>query len=134
MPEKSAGPKGASPSDTEAGQGEMRRRLETLERRLTEARGQAEAAEGKGPGEGRSAWQDGAAGKALRIGSELIAGVAVGGFIGWWLDGFFGTAPWLLIIFFGLGILAGLLNVVRSAQRLAKDGADETDTKPGQRP
>jgi F0F1-type ATP synthase assembly protein I len=32
--------------------------------------------------------QGAALGQALRLGIELVAGVAVGGFIGWWLDRF----------------------------------------------
>jgi F0F1-type ATP synthase assembly protein I len=37
-------------------------------------------------------------GQALRLGMELVAGVAVGGFIGWALDRFLGTAPILMVV------------------------------------
>jgi ATP synthase protein I len=55
--------------------------------------------------------------KAFRFVAELIAGVGVGGFIGWALDRQFGTAPWLLVVFVTLGFAAGLTNVIRAAQK-----------------
>jgi ATP synthase protein I len=62
-------------------------------------------------------------GVAFRIATELVAGVFVGGFIGYFLDQWLGTAPILLIVFLLLGIAAGLLNSVRAAQRMQKDAA-----------
>ena len=47
-----------------------------------------------------------------------MAGVAVGGFIGWALDRFLGTAPLLMVVFLGLGAAAGIMNVVRTAKRM----------------
>lgn len=59
-----------------------------------------------------------ALGQAFRIAVELVAGVAVGGGIGWVLDRFFGSGPWLLLVFLVLGFTAGMLNVARTALRL----------------
>ncbi len=56
-------------------------------------------------------------GQAFRYAAELIIGVAVGGFLGWALDRQFGTAPWLMILLVVLGFAAGLLNVIRAAQK-----------------
>ena len=39
-------------------------------------------------------------GNAFKLGTELVASVAVGTIIGFILDGWFGTKPWLIIIFF----------------------------------
>jgi ATP synthase protein I len=61
--------------------------------------------------------------KAFRFVAELIAGVGVGGFIGWMLDGWLGTRPWLLVLFVTLGFAAGLMNVIRAAQRAQADAA-----------
>ncbi|MCW5771016.1 MAG: AtpZ/AtpI family protein [Rhodospirillaceae bacterium] len=55
---------------------------------------------------------------AFRIGTELVAGIAVGVGIGWQLDGWLGTRPWLMIAFFVLGAAAGMMNVYRSAAGL----------------
>lgn len=54
---------------------------------------------------------------AFRFVAELIVGVGVGGFIGWVLDRQLGTAPWLLVLFVALGFAAGLMNVIRAAQK-----------------
>jgi ATP synthase protein I len=59
-------------------------------------------------------------GQAFKMATELVAGVVVGGGIGWVLDSALGTRPWLLIVFFFLGFAAGLLNLVRAAQRLQR--------------
>ncbi len=55
--------------------------------------------------------------KAFRFVAELVVGVGVGGFIGWVLDRWLGTAPWLLVLFVALGFAAGLMNVIRAAQK-----------------
>ena len=39
-------------------------------------------------------------GNAFKLGTELVAAVAVGTIIGFILDNWFGTKPWLIIIFF----------------------------------
>ena len=60
-------------------------------------------------------------GSAFRLGTELIAAVAVGTIIGFILDNWFDTKPWLIIIFFFLGAIAGMLNVIRAANRMQKE-------------
>ena len=59
-----------------------------------------------------------ALGTAFKILTELVVGVVVGGGIGWALDRWLATAPWLLILFLLLGFAAGISNVFRSARRL----------------
>ena len=59
-----------------------------------------------------------AMGQAVRLGTELVAGVAVGGFIGWALDQGFGTAPILMVVFLLLGGAAGIIGVMRTAKRM----------------
>ena len=60
-------------------------------------------------------------GSAFRLGTELVAAVAVGTIIGFILDNWFDTKPWLIIIFFFLGAVAGLINVIRTANRMQKE-------------
>jgi len=60
-------------------------------------------------------------GNAFKLGTELVAAVAVGTIIGFILDSWFDTKPWLIIIFFFLGAIAGMLNVIRTANRMQKE-------------
>ena len=60
-------------------------------------------------------------GFAFKLGSELVAAVVVGTIIGFILDTTFDTKPWLIIIFFFLGAAAGMLNVIRTANRMQKE-------------
>ena len=60
-------------------------------------------------------------GVAFKLGTELVAAVAVGTIIGFILDNWFDTKPWLIIIFFFLGAAAGMLNVIRTANRMQKE-------------
>jgi len=60
-------------------------------------------------------------GNAFKLGTELVAAVVVGTIIGFILDTWFDTKPWLIIIFFFLGAAAGLLNVIRTANRMQKE-------------
>ena len=59
-------------------------------------------------------------GNAFKLGTELVAAVAVGTIIGFILDNWFGTKPWLIIIFFFLGAIAGMLNVIKTAKNMQK--------------
>jgi len=60
-------------------------------------------------------------GNAFKLGTELVAAVAVGTIIGFILDSWFDTKPWLMIIFFFLGAAAGILNVIRAANKMQKE-------------
>jgi len=82
---------------------------EDFDKRLRRARDSS--AEPK-RGSGAALPEDGK-GKAMRIGTELVSAVAVGGGIGFLLDSWLGTKPWLLIGFLLLGNAAGLWNVYR---------------------
>lgn len=68
-----------------------------------------------------------AMGVAIRLSTDLVAAVAVGVFLGWLLDRWLGTSPWLLLLFFFLGVAAGILNVVRTANQMNAAAAAEAD-------
>ena len=57
-------------------------------------------------------------GIAFKISTEMVAAVVVGTIIGFILDNWFGTKPWLILIFFFVGVVAGMLNVFRSAKSI----------------
>ena len=59
-------------------------------------------------------------GNAFKLGTEMVAAVVVGTIIGFILDNWFGTKPWLIIIFFFLGAIAGMLNVIKTAKNMQK--------------
>ena len=102
--------------------GTIRQRLDSLGEQLAEAQARHAPAPGPEP-QGHGA----ALGQALRLGVELVAGVAVGGFIGWALDRFLGTAPLLMVVFLGLGAAAGIMNVVRTAKRMQAEAPSTKD-------
>lgn len=107
------GPRGnLSPEERAA----LERRSSELGRKLEEARHHPEGTSRSQSGGGS---KNGAAmGRGLRLSSELIAGIVVGGLIGWYLDKWLGNEkPWLFILFFLLGAAAGMLNLIRTAMR-----------------
>ena len=57
-------------------------------------------------------------GVAFKLSTEMVAAVVVGTIIGFILDNWFGTKPWVILIFFFVGVIAGILNVVRSAKNM----------------
>ena len=59
-------------------------------------------------------------GIAFKMSTELVAAVLVGSIIGFIFDSWFGTKPWLILTFFFVGVVAGVLNVVRSAKNMQK--------------
>jgi|TARA_B100000214_G_scaffold307022_1_gene238140 ATP synthase protein I len=60
-------------------------------------------------------------GIAMRLGTEFVAAVFVASFIGFYLDKWLETTPFLMIIFFFIGAGTGILNVVRSSKMINKD-------------
>jgi ATP synthase protein I len=57
-------------------------------------------------------------GQAVRIGTELLAALIVGGGLGWVVDTYLlGSTPWGVVIGLGFGAAAGVRNAYRSAQR-----------------
>lgn len=61
------------------------------------------------------------------MGLHLVSGTFVGFAIGWFLDKWLGTSPWLTMSFLVLGIIAGFMNVYRDAQQLIKEEQRERE-------
>ena len=53
-------------------------------------------------------------GQLSTIGLAFVFALVMGFAGGYWLDGLLGTKPWLSLLGFGLGLAAGILNVVRT--------------------
>jgi ATP synthase protein I len=104
-----------TPNDRKTGEISSSER-EALKQRASELGAKVEGA--KKRHEVPSAAGRGAAmGRGMKIAAELVAGVLVGGVLGWYLDKWLGTKPWLFLLFFLLGTAAGMMNVIRQAQR-----------------
>jgi ATP synthase protein I len=66
-------------------------------------------------------------GKALRAATDLVAALAVGVVLGYWIDRWLGTKPFGIILFLFLGFAAGFLNLYRAQTRQdAKNDKDKS--------
>ncbi|MFM9850284.1 MAG: AtpZ/AtpI family protein [Hyphomicrobiaceae bacterium] len=54
----------------------------------------------------------------FRMSSELVGAIVVGGLIGYALDQWLGTKPWLFLVFFVFGFAAGILNLLRAYRQM----------------
>ncbi len=104
--------------------------LEDLEQRLEEVRKRREKPQETEDNNGSLL------GMAWRMSTELVVAVLVGTGLGYGLDKFLGTQPWILLLGIGFGFAAGIMNVVRAAEKmdaanahvpLGEDLADEDD-------
>ena len=72
-------------------------------------------------------------GLAYMMGLHLVSGVIVGMAMGYYLDKYFGTKPWLTLVFLIFGIIAGYRNMFRELKRIQKKEAEldarDTDEK-----
>lgn len=59
----------------------------------------------------------------MRMASELVVAIVVGGAIGWGLDRVLGSRPWLFLAFFLLGFVAGVVNLMRAYERMQTEFA-----------
>jgi len=90
-------------------------RLGSLDKRLSEVRGNRKIGTDQPGGSEDGAARASAMARGFRLSSELIAGVVVGAGIGWGIDRLLSTSPFGFIVFFLLGFVAGVVNVVKSA-------------------
>lgn len=57
-------------------------------------------------------------GQAMRVGTDLIAALIVGGCVGWVVDTYLlSSTPWGLVLGLILGLVTGIRNAYRTAQR-----------------
>lgn len=73
------------------------------------------AADERGDGRARDGALGGALGLGMRVMGEFVAAVGVSALIGWQLDQWFSTTPWLLLAFLALGTVAGFWSVYKTA-------------------
>jgi len=68
----------------------------------------------------------------LRMSSELVAAVIVGGLIGYGIDRWLETTPWMFLVFFMLGCAAGMINITRAFTKMQAEIAEKTGGNIGQ--
>jgi ATP synthase protein I len=91
-------------------------RLGSLDRRLSKIRGSRDVGTDQpGSEDGSDTARASAMARGFRLSSELVASVVAGALIGWGIDRLLPTSPFGFIVFFLLGFVAGVFNVVRSA-------------------
>lgn len=88
-----------------------------LEARIARAQSERRVAEqaAQAPAKDMSGWNRG-----MRLGSEFIAAILVGAGMGYLLDLWLHTSPWLLLVMLMVGFAAGVLNVIRAASEMNK--------------
>ncbi len=100
-------------------------RLDSLNQRLSDVR-KGRQSQTDQTGGGAASANASAMARGFRLSSELIAGVLVGAVIGWGFDRLLSTSPWGLIVFFLLGFVAGVINVMRTAGVANGDAPDRS--------
>jgi ATP synthase protein I len=116
------------PSDKDPGEhaalDSLDRRLDAVRDRTAEAKRQQVEADPR---------QTRALGKAWSLAIEMVAAVGVCLFIGWWVDRWFGTAPWGLLGFILLGVATAMWSAIRTAMAMQRqqmaDSADAAGTR-----
>ncbi len=121
----SAGNNGGDDLQSEKKRADFEKRLRQLDSSISKARDREEE---KVP---KHLDTNGAYSYAFRIAAELIAGPAVGAFLGWWLDRALGTTPIFLLILLVFGMIAGIRTVMRTANQMQKKrrNSRENDTE-----
>ncbi len=100
---------------------DLGRRLETLERRA-EATGTLRKKSDSEPNT--------ALGAAFKLSTEFVVAVAVGGVMGWLLDGWLNTRPLFLLVLMTFGVAAGFIGVFRAAREMQAKDAEKAKHAP----
>jgi ATP synthase protein I len=105
-----------SPNDEKGTISEADRR--ELKQRLDDLGGKLDAVKSRQPKNIGDDQRRSAMGMAFRLSVEMVAGVIVGGILGYALDTWFGTWPVLLILCLVFGASAGIFNAIRAARKM----------------
>ncbi len=72
-------------------------------------------------------------GRYSALGLEMAISVVIGLAVGYYLDRWLGTSPWLTVVWLGIGFAAGVRSLYRAAVRSEKDleRDEEEKRKPG---
>lgn len=95
--------------------------LDDLSKRLSKAR--EERGLDRNAGGDRDMAAGAGLGMAYRIAIEIVVAVVVCAGIGWAIDQWLNTTPWVMLVLLLLGFVAGLNNAVRTANRMDAQAA-----------
>jgi len=70
-------------------------------------------------------------GRYSALGFEMALSVLIGLGIGYYLDKWLGTAPWLMILWLGFGFAAGVRSLLRAARRSEKELEEQEKDEKG---
>ena len=70
-------------------------------------------------------------GRYSALGLEMAISVVVGLGIGYYLDKWLGTAPWLMVLWIGFGFAAGVRSLYRAAVRAGKEPEEREKDEDG---
>ena len=96
--------------------------LQDLGNRIAKVRQEAGLDE-RDDGKGEAA-PAGELGLAWRISIEIVVALALSTGLGWALDQWLGTMPWLMVVFLFLGAAAGINNAVRTINRMDREAQE----------
>ncbi len=103
----------SDPGDRDDEAANLRARLDRLSSELKGRAARTPAPEPKAAPKASGSAAGSAMSLGLRAGSEFVSAVILGAGIGWVLDRALGTNPAFLIVFFLLGVTAGVWNLIR---------------------
>lgn len=86
---------------------------EELGNEIRKAREQQAREQGKNP-DGTPAQTKSGMGSAMRVATDLVAALFVGGLLGYGIDRWLGTKPWGMVIFLFIGFAAGFMNIYKT--------------------
>ncbi|MDD2556911.1 MAG: AtpZ/AtpI family protein [Desulfuromonadaceae bacterium] len=63
------------------------------------------------------------------VGISMVASILIGMAMGYYLDIWLGTTPWMLLIFLGFGIVSGFRNIfILTRRELKRQSTQDEDT------
>lgn len=62
---------------------------------------------------------------AASVGIEMALATGIGWGIGYWLDGKYGTGPWLMLVGLLFGVAAGFKGLIRTANQVHARSQEE---------
>jgi ATP synthase protein I len=69
----------------------------------------------------------------MQAGTMLVAPMLGLGALGWWIDGRFGTGPWVMVAGLLLGMVGGFVNFLQLVLPKRRDGGGDRDDSGGDR-